>query len=38
MVQYGETRIYILEAELKMNASQNVKEYESSVLTRLRVS
>ena len=38
MAQHGEMRIYILEAEVKMDASQNVKGKECLVLTWLRVS
>ena len=38
MAQNGETRIYILEAELKMDASQIVKGKECLVLTWLHVS
>ena len=38
MAQHGETGIYILEAELKIDASQNVKGKECLPLTWLRVS
>ena len=33
MTQLGKTRIYVLEAELKMDASKTVKEWEYQVLT-----
>ena len=32
MATFGETRIYVLEAELKMDASKTVKEWEFCVL------
>ena len=38
MAQHGEMRIYILEVEVKMDASQNLKGKECLVLTWLRVS
>ena len=38
MAQLGETRIYVLEAELKMEASKTVKEWEYWVLTWLLAS
>ena len=38
MAQHGEVMIYILEAELKMDASQTVKEQKYWVLTWLHAS
>ena len=38
MAQLGETRIYVLEVELKMDASKTVKKLEYWVLTWLHAS
>ena len=38
MAEHGETRIYVLEAELKMDASETVKEWKHWVLTWLRAT
>ena len=38
MATFGETRIYVLEAELKMDASKTVKEWEYWILAWLHAS